>query len=271
MTHDSLGRKREHLHRILADMGSVLVAFSGGIDSTLVLKVAHEALGERALGVTAVSPTFPAIELGWAERLAADIGARHRIVRTDQLQVPAFVENDASRCFHCKTDLYQLLGGLQQELKMHAVADGTNLDDLGDERPGHAAAREWGVRSPLVEAGLSKSDVRELARELRLSNWDKPAAACLSSRIQRGTPITVEKLSRVERAEVFLIEQGFRQVRVRDSDGAARVEVGSSEVPRLLDPALGTTITEFLRQLGFASVTLDPAGYRQGGGNRPAQ
>lgn len=271
MAHQALDGKRDQLHRLMADMDSVLVAFSGGIDSTLVLKVAHEALGAGALAVTAVSPTFPQIELEWAERLAAEIGARHRIVRTDQLQVPAFVQNDASRCFHCKTDLYQLLGGLQRELEMRIVVDGTNLDDLGDERPGHAAAREWGVRSPLVEAGLSKIEVRELARELRLSNWDKPAAACLSSRIQRGTPITVEKLSRVERAETFLMEQGFRQVRVRDLHGAARVEVESTDVPRLLEPALGTTITDYLQQLGFASVTLDPAGYRQGGGNSPAK
>jgi len=263
--------KLHRLREIITDMESVLVAFSGGIDSTLVLKVAQDVLGERALAVTAVSPTFPEIELEWTARLAAEIGARHRIVRTDQLQVPAFVQNDASRCFHCKTDLYQLLEGLQQELKMRAVADGTNLDDLGDERPGHAAAREWGVRSPLVEAGLSKAEVRELARELNLSNWDKPAAACLSSRIQRGTPITVEKLSRVERAEAFLLGQGFRQVRVRDSNGAARVEVESTEVARLLEPALGARITNHLQQLGFASVTLDPAGYRQGGGNVPAK
>ena len=264
-------RKLDRLKKIFHELDSALVAFSGGIDSTLVLKVAHDALGARALAVTAVSPTFPDVELEWTRKLIAEIGARHRIVETDQLQVPAFVQNDASRCFHCKTDLYQLLGSLQQELKLCALVDGTNLDDLGDERPGHAAARAWGVRSPLVEAGLSKVDVRELARELKLSNWDKPAAACLSSRIQRGTPITVEKLSRVEQAEAFVLGQGFRQVRVRDSEGTARVEVDSTEVPRLLEPELGASIIDYLRQLGFASVTLDPAGYRQGGGNVPAK
>jgi uncharacterized protein len=263
--------KLTKLTQLLEGMESVLVAFSGGIDSTLVLKVAHEALGDRTLAVTAVSSTFPEIELDWARRLAAEIGARHQIVRTDQLQIPAFVQNDAGRCFHCKTDLYQLLGSLRQELHVRALVDGTNLDDLGDERPGLKAAREWGVRSPLVEAGLSKTDVRELARELQLSNWDKPAAACLSSRIQRDTPITIEKLARVERAEAFLLGQGFRQVRVRDQDGAGRVEVDPAEVSRLLEPGMSAMVTEQLRAIGFSSVAIDPAGYRRGGGNSPAK
>ena len=229
--------KLRQLQDTIASMDSVLVAFSGGIDSTLVLKVAHDTLGDRALAVTAISPTLPEIELEWTARLVAEIGARHRIVRTDQLQLPAFVQNDASRCFHCKTDLYQLLGGLQQELKLHALVDGTNLDDLGDERPGHAAARAWGVRSPLVEAGLSKSEVRELARELKLSNWDKPAAACLSSRIQRGTPITVEKTGKAAKTMVRRSggESSFTSCLAIAS--SARMPLASSSAPTTSAPS----------------------------------
>lgn len=267
MRREASEEKLAGLQKIFQDLGSVLVAFSGGIDSTLVLKVAHETLGEKALAVTAVSPTFPEIELDWTKRLIAEIGARHQIVRTDQLQVPDFVQNDASRCFHCKTDLYQLLTPIQRELHLGAIVDGTNLDDLGDDRPGFAAAKQWHVRSPLLEAGLSKQDTRELARTLGLSNWDKPAAACLSSRIQRGTAITIDKLSRVERAEAFLMQQGFRQVRVRDTDGAARVEVETDELSRLFEPAMQQAVRDRLRDFGFAAVTLDPAGYRKGGGN----
>jgi uncharacterized protein len=271
VTRDALDGKLRRLRRIFHELESVLVAFSGGIDSTLVLKVAHDALGADALAVTAVSPTFPEIELEWTRKLVAEIGVRHRIVETDQLQIPAFAQNDATRCFHCKTDLYQVLTPIQRELNRRAIVDGTNLDDLGDDRPGLAAARQWGVRSPLLEAGLSKQETRELARELGLSNWDKPAAACLSSRIQRGTPITIEKLARVERAEAFLLGQGFRQVRVRDSDGAARVEVDAGELPRLFEPAMRRAVSERLLEFGFATVTLDPAGYRAGGGNSPAK
>lgn len=263
----SLTQKHRTLEQLLKEMGSVLVAYSGGIDSTVVMKVAHDALGTKALAVTAVSPTLPEMELQQAKQVADQVGARHRLMETDQLRIQDFVKNDETRCYHCKTDLYQGLAQLRQEMAMDVMVDGTNLDDLGDERPGLLAAREWGVRSPLVEAGLSKKEVRELAKELGLSNWEKPAAACLSSRIQRGTPVTAEKLARVERAETFLMEQGFLQVRVRDREGTARVEVELEEVSRLLEPAMQRTVTERLRQFGFAAVTLDPAGYRKGGGN----
>ena len=253
------------LRHTLTDMQSVLVAFSGGIDSSFVLKIAHEQLGRRALGVTAVSPTFPASELDIATRVAAGIGARHEIVQTDQLAIPAFVQNDATRCFHCKTDLYQLLDGLREPRASRWIVDGTNLDDLGDDRPGIKAAREWNVRSPLVEARLSKSDIRTLAKELGLPNWDKPAAACLSSRIPRGTPITVDKLRRVEQAEEVLLREGFRQIRVRDHGEIARIEIGQEEFARLNKPERRGRISCRFLEIGFRFVCVDLQGYRPGG------
>ncbi len=262
---DTLDSKLTALRRVISDMQSVLVAFSGGIDSTIVLKVAHEQLGEHALAVTAVSPTFPAIELGGAKQVASEIGARHELVHTDQLNIPAFVQNDATRCFHCRTDLYQLLDGLRKPRASRWIVDGTNLDDLGDDRPGIKAAREWRVRSPLVEASLSKSDVRTLAKTLGLSNWDKPAAACLSSRIPRGTPITIESLCRVEQAEAILRAERFRHVRVREHGELARIEVGAEDFVRLNQPDLRARISTRLRETGFRFVCVDLEGYRPGG------
>jgi pyridinium-3,5-biscarboxylic acid mononucleotide sulfurtransferase len=260
-----LQHKLDRLRTILTDMGSVVVAYSGGIDSTFVLKVAHEQLRQNAIGITAVSPTFPSIELEAAERVAQEIGARYETVHTDQLAIDDFVKNDANRCFHCKTDLYQLLGTLRPTRGAKHVVDGTNLDDLGDDRPGIKAAREWGVRSPLVEAELSKADIRILAKELGLSNWDKPAAACLSSRIPRGNMITLEKLHWVEEAEAVLHREGFRQFRVRNHGEIARIEVAKDELPRLMESDRCATISAKLKELGFKFVTVDLEGYRPGG------
>ncbi len=261
----SLEHKLLHLREIFVAMDSVLVAYSGGIDSTVVLKVAYDQLLDRAVGVTAISPTFPAVELDSATRVAKEIGVRHELVETDQLMIHAFTENDANRCFHCKTDLYQLLGKLRETRATAVIVDGTNLDDLGDDRPGIKAAREWGVRSPLVEANLSKAEIRSLAKDLGLSNWDKPAAACLSSRIPRGITITREKLSRVELAEEVLFAEGFRHCRVRDHGEIARIEVSQDELIRILEGERGTRISRRVKELGFRFVTLDLEGYRPGG------
>ena len=258
-------QKLDRLRTILTEMGSVVVAYSGGIDSTFVLKVAHEQLHDKAIGITAVSPTFPSIELETAERVAQEIGAHYETVQTDQLVLDDFVKNDANRCFHCKTDLYQLLGTLRPTKGANYVVDGTNLDDLGDDRPGIKAAREWGVRSPLVEAELSKADIRVLAKELGLSNWDKPAAACLSSRIPRGNLITLENLHRVEEAEDVLHHEGFRHFRVRNHGEIARIEVAKDEIPRLMESDRCAEISARLKALGFKFVTVDLEGYRPGG------
>ncbi|OQW30679.1 MAG: ATP-utilizing protein [Nitrospira sp. HN-bin3] len=265
MQSSALQNKLHRLRALLTELGSAVVAYSGGIDSTFVLKVAHDQLGEKAVGITAVSPTFPLLELEAAKKVAQEIGARHETVHTDQLAIDDFVKNDADRCFHCKTDLYQLLGTVRQRKTAAYILDGTNLDDLGDDRPGMKAARELGVRSPLVEVELSKTDIRILAKELGLSNWDKPAAACLSSRIPRGMPITLEKLNRVEQAEAVLQREGLRHFRVRNHGDIARIEVAPNDLPWLIEPTRCTRITARLKELGFQFVTVDLDGYRPGG------
>ncbi|MGQ0810282.1 MAG: ATP-dependent sacrificial sulfur transferase LarE [Nitrospiraceae bacterium] len=263
-----LPSKLQHLTDLMTEMQSVLVAFSGGIDSSLVFKVAYEALGQRAVGITAVSPTFPEVELETSRHIASEIGARHLVIQTDQLAIHAFVQNDAARCFHCKTDLYSALEKWRVELTLCHIVDGTNLDDLSDDRPGIRAAREWGVRSPLVEAGLSKADIRLLSKDLGLSNWDKPATACLSSRIPRGILITKEKLSRVEQAEAVLSQEGMKLFRVRDHGDTARIEIAGEEFSEVLNQERRIRISTRLKALGFRFVTLDLDGYRRGSTNQ---
>ncbi|MDR4461813.1 MAG: ATP-dependent sacrificial sulfur transferase LarE [Nitrospirales bacterium] len=259
------------LQELIHHMGSVVVAFSGGVDSTLVLKVGFDILGDQVKAVTAVSPTFPALEVEEVKQLSAAIGVPLQLIETDQLQIEAFVKNDATRCFHCKTDLYRLLSSLREAVGFHTIVDGTNVDDLGEDRPGINAARQLGIRSPLVEAGLGKEDIRKLAKGLGLVNWNKPAAACLSSRITRGLRITKAFLSRVEQAEAFLVAQGLRQVRVRLHGDLARIEIEPAQMSILTEEPRRSRLVEELKKLGFQTVTLDLEGYRAGGGNLPSR
>jgi len=263
----ALHNKYNHLQKVLEDLGSVVVAFSGGVDSSVVLKVAVDILGASAKAVIAASPTLPASELEDAHRLCESIGVPLQVVETDQLQIDAFVQNDATRCFHCKTDLYQLLVRIQETVGFQAIVDGTNVDDMGEDRPGIQAGKQLGVRSPLLEAECNKSDIRQLAQALGLANWNKPAAACLSSRITRGIPITKMFLSRVEQAEAFLLAEGLTQVRVRLHGDMARIEVGPSEIALLTEEPRRSRLVATFKDLGFQTVTIDLEGYRAGGGN----
>src|SRR5688572_8238702 len=228
----------EQLLGLLRGLGSVLVCYSGGVDSAVVLAAAHRALGPRAIGMTAVSPSLPEREREEAERIAREIGAEHRLVESSELLRDGYVQNGPDRCFHCKSELYEIAARKRQEWKLDLVLNGTNVDDLGDYRPGLEAAKQAGVRSPFVELGLRKSDVRELAKQLGLSTWDKPAAACLSSRIPYGTSVTPERLAQVGGFEAELHTLGFRGCRVRYHDKVARLELDLADLPRLLEPGV---------------------------------
>ena len=264
----TLAEKHARLRGLLADCGSALVCYSGGVDSTLLLKVAHDVLGERCVAMVALSPTMAASERKAALELAADIGARTEVTESHELSRAEFRMNPQDRCYHCKDELLDLAHPLAERLGLHEILLGTNTDDLGDYRPGLQAARDHGARQPLVDATLSKSEVRALSKELGLSTWDKPQLACLSSRFPYGTEITPERLRQVDGLEDGMRGLGFRQVRARWHGEVARLELEPEAITRAAEPEIRAAVVKLGRELGFTFVALDLAGFSSGSLNQ---
>ena len=266
-TTPALDAKYARLVELLRQTGGAIVAFSGGVDSTLLARAAADALGERAVLVTADSETYPEAELAEARRLGELLGLRHVIVRTEELANPEYARNGANRCFFCKDELFARLAPVAEREGIRTLVYGANVDDLGDHRPGMKAASEHGVRAPLIEAALTKAEIRDLSRALGLPTWDKPSFACLSSRFQYGDHITADKLRQVDAAETFVRSLGFRQFRVRHHERLARLEIPVEEIPRLWEEGRHEAIVARFRELGYIYVAVDLAGFQSGSAN----
>ncbi|HYE09927.1 MAG TPA: ATP-dependent sacrificial sulfur transferase LarE [Patescibacteria group bacterium] len=257
--------KLENLKTIIKNTGGAVVAFSGGVDSTFLLKVAHDVLGDKVLAVTANSETYPKRELEEAKAFAESLGIRHIVIETLELEIAGFADNPPDRCFYCKHELFSKLTEIAKANGIEYVFDGSNYDDRNDHRPGMRAAKELGVVSPLKQAEMTKDDIREASKEFGLSTWNKPSFACLSSRFPYGTKITQEKLSVIGEAEDFIRDLGFKELRVRHHDNIARIEIGKADLERII--AYADQIVEKVKSLGFLYVTLDLAGYKTGSMN----